>query len=321
MYKNVKKIIATPKWIYFLLIGSALVFILSAIVGGIVTENYVPSSQKGQYKDFLYVEENAGAYAYIDATEIGFPMYCSDGNTYYVVSDYIDDEHSYYWYIVTLTNYTLDNMSRQQVRFEDSNAEITPYRLYGKTMKPKMDVIDELIDALDMEDYNEFYGTFGSSVLNVKAARNQTLETIATFGLGFGFLAFVAAVIMAILAPFKNRAARIHLKRNNTMAIADEEIAIQGSSANFFFTDHFVVNRTLKTIIYTPDILLITPVNNGGKQYLMAYTRNKEKLPVMTLTGSSSFEIVIDKLKQINPDLLIGASPDNLIKYNELINK
>lgn len=319
MNRYVRQILSVPKWITVTLVCSFIIFIMSALLGGHFTNNYVPASQKKYYRDYIDVENQAGSLAYIDVTSVSSPFYLSDGNTYYIVNDegvYKD----FYWYLVIMSYDTADMLSDQTIHYNDPSVQSEPYRLYGKVQKPSSDLINELCNAMNITEPDEYYAKFGTSVLNVKVSRSDTMDNICTAFLGMSFLAAVFSLIALILYPFSTIPSRRHLKRANVTTLADEELAIEGRSSNLFFTDHFLINRKLKTIAYCPDILLVTPSNRKGRQLLIGYTRDKAQLALAQPSESASFDYIIEKLQEFNPELLIGNSRENMARYKELCN-
>ncbi len=319
MNRYVRQILSVPKWIIVTLVCSFIIFIMSAILGAHFTNNYVPASQKKNYRDFLDMENQAGSQAYIDVTSVSSPFYLSDGNTYYIVNDegvYKD----FYWYLVIMSYDTADMLTDQAAHYSDPSVHCEPFRLYGKVQKPSSDLIAELCNAMNITEIDDFYAKFGTSVLNVRVSRSDTMDNICTALLGMSFLGAVFSLIALILSPFSTFASRRHLKRANVMTLANEELAIEGRSSNLFFTDHFLINRKLKTIVYCPDILLVTPSNRKGRQVLIGYTRDKAQLALASSSESGSYDYIIEKLQEFNPELLIGNSRENLARYRELCN-
>ena len=317
MNRNVREILSVPKRIIVALVCSFIIFIASALLGSHFTNNYVPASQKKNYRDFLDVENQAGSLAYIDVTSVSSPMYLSDGNAYYIVNDE-GLYQNFYWYLVIMSYDTSGTLTKQAAHYEDPSLETEPVRLYGKVQKPRTDLITELCQAMNITDYGEFYSMFGATVLNVTVSRSDAMDNICTALLGLSFLSGLFSLLSLALSPLATVATRRHLKKANVRTLADEELAVAGRSSNLFFTESFLINKKLKTIAYCPDILLVTPSSRKGRQVLIGYTKDKTQLALARSNENVSFDYIIGKLQEYNPDLLIGNSRKNMARYKEL---
>lgn len=91
-------------------------------------------------------------------------------------------------------------------------------------------------------------------------------------------------------------------------------------------TEHYLAGRNTGSILRYEDILLFYPsaVTNNGQiatNFIAAYTADREKITAVNLgpgDASQVISIIVEKIKNANPDVIYGFSKELLEEYRKL---
>ncbi|MCR4894386.1 MAG: hypothetical protein K5911_06620 [Eubacteriales bacterium] len=268
---------------------------------------------------------SAGDYCYIDVVGVSDWLYKYDSSTYYTV---LDSDGNYGIALIKSSDYYSMSAQRTYWDSDDDAVAPEPYRLYGMSVTTTDTLKKNIAEVWGMSQV-EYSSYFGRLYLNASASPSSNRGSLFIALAVFSLAGWFGTGLYSLISRSRAKKSVRNLEATGRMQEASSQfynaVTNYPSEPPIVVTKDYIFTKNTGSVVDLSDIKWIFRriqrynfVKVG--EYLIGKTADGKEKMLMTINKNSEPGIedrIVDNIRAINPDLIVGYSKEAQAAYNE----